>query len=94
MSKLPIPQITVPHLVGEGGHTIQEAKGHLSITIKIMDGINDQQPGMTLMGLQDKVEVAKVVLGVTPTCVVPQRSTRSPSQGQGMTQRCGTREKE
>lgn len=64
MREFPVPQAAVQHLVGRGGRTVRKAKDRLGVIIGIIDAVNDQEAEVTLVGPREKVEIARVALGL------------------------------
>ena len=59
LANFPSSKLAVPHLTEKRGCMVQEVEDQLGVIIKVMDGYNDWEAVVNLVG----VEIAKVVLG-------------------------------
>ena len=61
--EFPSPELAVPHFTKKRGCVVQEVEDQLGVIIRLIDGYDDWEAVVTLVGVWNQVEVAKVVLG-------------------------------
>lgn len=63
LADFPSPKPAIPHLTEKRGCMVQEVEDQLGVIIKVMDGYNDWEAVVNLVGVRNQVEIAKAVLG-------------------------------